>query len=384
MLHQSTPLNLNPEFPLNDNIIYLNHAAVSPWPQRTAEAVQRFAIENVTQGATHYPQWQKQEVVLREQLRDLLNAPASTDIALLKNTSEALSVVAYGLTWQAGDNIVITDQEFPSNRIVWESLQNQGVTVRQANISNITDPEASLFALVDERTRLISVSAVQYASGLRMDLEKIGIFCRNHKILFCVDAIQSLGALQFDVQAIHADFVMADGHKWMLAPEGLAVFYCKAEQREQLQLKQYGWHMIENAHNFDVKTWTVATSGKRFECGSPNMLNIHALSASLSLLTEVGMATVEEKVLDNTHYLLENLTQLPDIKILSPQEPHRYAGIVTFSHQRVEHSVLFHHLLKQGVICAQRGGGIRFSPHFYTPQEKLKQAIKYVNDCPIT
>jgi cysteine desulfurase/selenocysteine lyase len=384
MLYPSTPLNLNQEFPLNDNIIYLNHAAVSPWPQRTASTVQRFAIENVTQGSTNYLQWRKQEDVLREQLRNLLNAPAVTDIALLKNTSEALSVVAYGLTWQAGDNIVITDQEFPSNRIIWESLQNQGVTVRQAPISNRTDPEASLLALVNERTCLISVSSVQYASGLRMDLEKIGTFCRDNKILFCVDAIQSLGALQFDVQAIHADFVMADGHKWMLAPEGLAVFYCKAEQREQLQLKQYGWHMTENAYNFDVKTWTVAASGNRFECGSPNMLSIHALSASLSLLAEVGMATVEEKVLDNTRYLLETLTQLPDIQILSPQETSRYAGIVTFRHRQIESDVLFQHLLKQGVICAQRGGGIRFSPHFYTQQEKLEQAVKHVIACPIT
>ncbi len=371
-------LNFNQAFSLNKDIIYLNHAAVSPWPTRTAAAVERFAIENMAQGAKNYPQWEKKTDFLREQLRDLLNAPAASDIALLKNTSEALSVVAYGLTWQNGDNIIITDQEFPSNRIVWESLQNQGVIVRQADISKTTDPEASLFASVDKHTRLIAISAVQYASGFRMDLAKIGTFCRDNNILFCVDAIQSLGALQFDVQTIQADFVMADGHKWMCAPEGLAVFYCKAERREQLKLKQYGWHNVENLYDFEAKNWTVASDARRFECGSPNMLSIHALSASLSLLAEVGMQTIEEKVLDNTRYLTGLLTQIPDIKILSSKKESRTSGIITFCHQQIKTSTLFSHLLEQGVICAQRGGGVRFSPHFYTEREKLERAVECV------
>jgi selenocysteine lyase/cysteine desulfurase len=368
-------LNLKQEFPHHHKIIYLNHAATSPWPRRTAEVVQHFALENMTQGAKNYAQWEKTETLLREQLRELLNAPAVTDIALLKNTSEALSTVAYGLTWQKGDNIVIPQQEFPSNRIVWESLQTQGVTVRKVDLFQVPDPEAAMFAQADKKTRLIAVSSVQYAHGLRMDLAKIGTFCQDNKILFCVDAIQSLGVLQFDVQAIHADFVMANGHKWLLAPEGLAVFYCKAEQREQLQLKQYGWHNVENPLNFEAKTWTLANSASRFECGSPNMLGIHALSASISLLLEVGMETVEKQVLDNTRYLLDSLVQLPDIEILSAQKPNRYAGIVTFRHRQIETETLYYHLRKQGIICAQRGGGIRFSPHFYTPHEKLEKAV---------
>ena len=371
-------IDLEPEFPLDEKIIYLNHAAISPWPRRTAEAVQRFALENMTQGAKNYAHWEQQEQLLREQFRELLNAPAAADIALLKNTSEALSVVAYGLNWQPGDNIVITDQEFPSNRIVWESLQNQGVTVRQAPIAHADEAEVALFALVDEHTRLIAVSSVQYASGLRMDLAKIGRFCQQHEILFCVDAIQSLGALQFDVQAIKADFVMADGHKWLLGPEGVAVFYCRAALREQLQLKQYGWHMVANAKDFAAKTWRVAQDARRFECGSPNILGIQALSASLSLLLEMGMTTVEKRVLANTHLLLAGLTQIPGIEILSPQQATRYAGIVTFRHQQLATTDLFQHLLSNRVICAQRGGGVRFSPHFYLPTVKLKRAIELI------
>ncbi len=371
-------LNFNQAFSLNNDIIYLNHAAVSPWPRRTTEAVQHFAIENMTQGAKNYPQWEQRECFLREQLRDLLNAPAASDIALLKNTSEALSIVAYGLTWQRGDNIVIAAQEFPSNRIVWESLQNQGVIVHKVDISHTIDPEASLFALVDERTRLIAVSAVQYATGLRMNLTKIGLFCRDKNILFCVDAIQSLGALLFDVQAIYADFVMADGHKWMLGPEGLAVFYCRPEQRDKLQLKQYGWRMVDNPYDFEAQTWMIANDARRFECGSPNMLAIHALSASLSLLAEVGMKTVEEKVLDNTRYLTNELMLLENIQLLSPTEPSRYAGFVTFCPHKIKATTLFNQLLEQGVICTERGGGIRLSPHFYTPRYQLKQVIKYI------
>lgn len=362
------------EFPLDDSLVYLNHAAVSPWPRRTAEAVQQFAVENMTCGAKNYSTWEKKQEELREQLRSLLNAPSVTDIALLKNTSEALSVVAYGLSWKKGNNVVIPHQEFPSNRIVWESLQNQGVSVRQAVIS-MPEPEKALFAQVDEHTRLIAVSSVQYATGLRMALSQIGTFCRNHKILFCVDAIQSLGALQFDVQSIGADFVMADGHKWMLGPEGLAVFYCKAEHREQLQLNQFGWHMVENAHYFDAKTWSVARSARRFECGSPNMLGIYALNASLSLLSEVEMSTIEQKVLENSQYLMKTLAQLPDIIIITPREVERYAGIVSFRHRKIESASLHRYLYEQGILCAHRDGNIRFSPHFYTSRFHLDQAI---------
>lgn len=369
---------LDLEFPLTEDIIYLNHAAIAPWPRRTAEVVQRFAEENMRFGATHSSRWYAQVTRLREQCRQLINAPSAADIALLKNTSEALSVVAYGLNWHSGDNIVITDQEFPSNRIVWQSLADQGVSVRQVHVNS--DPEAALLAAVDERTCLIAVSSVQYATGLRMDLAKIGAFCQQQQILFCVDAIQSLGALRFDVQAIHADFVMADAHKWLLGPEGIALFYCAAERREQLQLKQFGWHMVENCHDFDNPLWTVATTARRFECGSPNMLGIHAFSASLSLFETVGMATVEQHILANSHYLINELSKNPAIELLSPLTPDRYAGIITFRHRQVATETLFDYLRQHGIICAQRGGSIRFSPHFYTQQAQLQRAVERVGE----
>jgi selenocysteine lyase/cysteine desulfurase len=306
----------------------------------------------------------------------LINAPGPHDIALLKNTSEALSVVAFGLNWEPGDNIVTTDQEFPSNRVVWEALQIQGVKLKQANLNNGQSPEDAIFSQADENTRLITVSSIQYGSGLRLNLEKIGQFCSDHDILFCVDAIQSIGAIQFDAQAIHADFVMADGHKWMLGPEGIALFYCRAELREQLKLFQYGWHMTDTFVDFDNKKWKPADSARRFECGSPNMLGIHALSASLSLLLEFGMDHIERLVLDNTQTVFNEIKASSELELLTDDTPGRFGGIVTFRHRTLSNEKLFNHLTESGVMCAQRGGGIRFSPHFYTPKEKIHQAVE--------
>jgi cysteine desulfurase/selenocysteine lyase len=366
------------EFPLDDDLIHLNHAAVAPWPKRTVDAVTRFARENLQRGSWNYPQWLLVENTLRQQLAQLINAPSSDDIALVKNTSEALSFIAAGIDWHDGENIVSSNQEFPSNRIVWQSLADQGVELRQAELSTGTSPEDALFALVDAKTRLLAISSVQYATGLRMDLERIGQFCRERQILFCVDAIQSVGAVQFDVQQIHADFVAADGHKWMLGPEGLGFFYVRPEIRNSLKLTQYGWHMIEAIGDFDLMEWRPAESARRFECGSPNMLAIHALSASLSLLLEVGMATVEEQLLANSRRLMEALQEITAVELITPFAGGRYAGIVTFRVTGHESQAIFDALQNHGVFCAHRAGGIRFSPHFYTPPQRLEAAINYL------
>ena len=368
-----------PEFPESEDLVYLNHAAVGPWPRRTCAAVQQFAEENFRQGARGYPQWLRVERALKGQLQRLVNAPAIEDIALLKNTSEALSVIAHGLSWQRGDNVVICSQEFPSNRIVWESLREYGVECRVVAIDARTaDPEALLLAATDQSTRLLSVSSVQYASGLRMDLARLGAHCHAHGVLFCVDAIQSLGVLPLDVQAIHADFVVADGHKWLLGPEGLALFYCAAEQRALLRLHQYGWHMVERHDDFDAASWAAARSARRFECGSPNMLGIHALHASLSLIEELGLDFITDNILRNSQYLFDAINNDASLELLTPTESGRFAGIVTFCSRREDSRALYARLMAHGVVCAARGGGVRFSPHFYTQSTGLERAIAWV------
>lgn len=365
------------EFDQAPGLRYLNHAAIAPWPRRASEAVARFARENVNLGASDYPAWLATERRLRERLARLLNAPSRGDIALVKNTSEALSLVAFGLDWQPGDQVVISDEEFPSNRVVWEALTDRGVEVVQASLAG-ADPEASLLAACNRRTRLLAVSAVQFGSGLRLDQTRLGQGCRARKVLFCVDAIQQIGALPFDVQRYECDFAMADGHKWMLGPEGLGVFYCRAALRPQLRLNAYGWHMLDNLGDFERRQWQPARSARRFECGSPNMLGACALEASLSLLEEVGMDEVARQLQQRVEQLHQGLAGISGVQLHSPDSPARRGGIVTFSICGQNSADIHRSLTAERTICALRGPGVRFSPHFYTSEQLIDEAVQQV------
>lgn len=369
-------MDLTSEFQQDPTLIYLNHAAVSPWPTRTTAAVKRFAEENRQIGARDYPRWRVVEDRLRERLRKLIDARSTDEIALLKSTSEGLSVIAHGLDWVPGDKVIVPQQEFPSNRIVWESLAAHGVEVQWVDLQAQDDPEAALLAAIDGRTRLMSVSSVQYDSGLRLNLVRLGLACEAAEVLFCVDAIQSLGALPLEVRKIRADFVVADGHKWMLGPEGLALFYCRRELLGKLKLHQFGWHMVEHLGDFDRHDWQPASNARRFECGSPNMLGIHALEASLSLVDELGMEFVSESILKNTGYLIDNIEIMQDkYSLITPRARDRHAGILSFKPLQEEVTDLHKRLQIQDVVCAVRGGALRLSPHFYTPRRQLEQVL---------
>ncbi|MFJ2366443.1 aminotransferase class V-fold PLP-dependent enzyme [Pseudomonas sp. NPDC087697] len=365
------------EFVQAPGLRYLNHAAVAPWPNRAATAVSRFAQENVLLGARDYSDWMALEQRLRERLTRLLNAPSTDDVALVKNTSEALSFVAFGLPWQSGDQIVISDEEFPSNRIVWEALASQGVEVVQTSLKG-DDPEGALLAACGPRTRLMSVSAVQFASGLRLDLQRLGAGCKQQNVLFCIDAIQQLGALPFDVQSYQCDFAMADGHKWLLGPEGLGVFYVRSELREQLKLHEFGWHMLEHMGDYNRTEWEPAKSARRFECGSPNMLGAMALEASLSLLEEVGMEQVAALIAERVKWLQDGLSAIPGVKLHSPLNPARRGGIFSFSIDGIDNQTVYEALKAQQVVCIPRGPGIRFSPHFYTEKRVIDETVAIV------
>ena len=368
-----TSFDWRAEFPVNDECIYLNHAAVAPWPESARKAVTEFAAENTALGASQYPQWTKVEAQLKRNLEQLIDAPQGS-VALVKNTSEALSFVAYGLDWNEGDVVVISDQEFPSNRIVWESLATKGVKVIEVSLP-YDDPESELLTAISQKPRLVSISAVQYATGLRLDIDRIGQACRNNDVLFCIDAIQAVGAQAFSVQQNLCDFAMADGHKWMLGPEGLGFFYVRPEIMEQLSVNEYGWHMVEDMGNYDVREWQLANDARRFECGSPNMLAGYALQASTELLLKAGLPQVEYAIAERIAYLKDGLSEL-DAVFANPLLEQRPSGILTFSFWGVDSSKLYKILMQSGVICANRGGGIRFSPHFHTTQEALDDAIE--------
>lgn len=365
------------EFAQAPDLRYLNHAAVGPWPKRTAAAVGKFAEENVLLGARDYPDWMKIEQRLRERLARLLNAPSTDDIALVKNTSEALSFVAFGLDWKSGDNVVISDEEFPSNRVVWEALKPQGVDVVQVSLKG-DDPEGALLAACGPRTRLLSISSVQFATGTRLNVERLGHGLKQLGVLFCIDAIQHIGALPFDVQASQCDFAMADGHKWMCSPEGLGVFYCRAALRPNLKLHAFGWHMLEHSGDYGRHDWQPAASAQRFECGSPNTLGAMALDASLSLLEEVGMERVGNAVLERVKWLEEGLSAISGVQLHSSREAKRRSGILTFSIDGLQANTVWQQLMQNQVVCLPRGPGIRFSPHFYTQSRVIEETLAIV------
>lgn len=369
-------------FQLDQDIVHLNHAAVAPWPVVTGEAVVAFANENMAIGSQNYARWMQTEQQLKHKLALLINAKSTDEIALLKNTSEGLSLIAQGLTFQAGDNIVIPAEEFPSNKVVWQALQSKAVQLRLIPVQDIENPEQALIDAIDTNTRLLSCSSVQYARGLQLKLKTIGQACWQNQTLFCVDAIQSLGAIYFDAQDCFADFVVADGHKWMCGPEGTALFYCRKDIQPQLQLRQHGWHMLKNAFDFSQQSDAIeiAEGAQRFESGSPNMLGIAALNASLGLLLEIGIKEIQSAVISNAKYLITQLQAQANIKLLTPLEPGRYAGIVSFQKDLVDNMKLYQQLQDNNVICAYRGDGIRFSPHFYTTTQQMDKALAIVAD----
>lgn len=367
------------EFPLDTGLCYLNHAAIGPWPRRTAQAVAAFAQQNMTRGGSDYPEWLTVEKRLRERLARLINAQDPADIALVQNTSEGLSIISQGLDWQDGDEVIGFAGDFCSNQMVWQALEDRGVRYRAVDLQHVTDPEQALIDAFSPHTRLLAVSSVHFATGYRFDLGRLSEACARNGILFSVDAIQSLGAQSFDLDETPADFVVAGGHKWLLSAEGLGFMYCRPTLREQLSLHRFGWAMREAPYGFETDDWSAAHSARRFEAGTPNMLGIHAMDATLSLFEELGMAFVEERLAQNIAYLEESIGGLPGTQQITPADPAKRAGIFTFRHSRIEGAKLHAALMQNDVICSPRAGGIRLAPHFYTSRNVLEEAISVIH-----
>lgn len=370
------PQAIAQQFPILRQGLYFNHAAVGPWPRCTAEAVQAFAEENLRFGSANYREWFGREKELRRQLARLTGASSDDDIALLKNTTEGICTVAFGLDWRSGQNIVLPAGEFPSNRLPWLAQAAHGVEIREVDIRGAEHAETALIDAMDRNTRLLAVSAVQWNDGFRLNLEELGEICSRRNILFFVDAIQQLGALPLDVEACRADFLAADGHKWLLAPEGIAAFYCRESARPQLALQQEGWHMFDHPWLFDRSDWTPSASARRFEAGSPNSVGQAALLASVGLLLDHGMDRVGGRVLENSEFLFRGLSAIPGVAVTSRPEPVRRSGIVSFRHDGIPPGDLHRALTSAGVSCVVRGDSIRLSPHFYQGEEQLGEFLR--------
>lgn len=375
--HERIQSILAGQFVAAENHFYLNHAAISPWPLCATEAVKAFADENNHRGPEDYKNWVARESHLRRDLADLLNAGSPSDIALLKNTTEGICCVAYGLAIQAGDNIITPCDEFPSNSLPWLAQVDRGAEIRLVDIRAAEDAEAALIEAMDERTRILAVSAVQWTDGFRLDLQRLGQACRQRNVLFFVDAIQQLGALQLDVTAAAIDFLAADAHKWLLGPEGVAVFYSTARAREQLRLLQVGWHALENHWSFGSNTQLTSTA-RRFEAGSPNSLGQVAMQASLQMLLEAGVQQVEQRVLENTDNLINGLKQIRKVEIISRQDSARRSGIVSFRHAAKPVRDFHEELQAMGLNGSLRNAAIRLSPHFYQGDAVMQEVLQRI------
>ena len=368
------------QFPSLDDMVYVNHAAISPWPQVCCQAVQDFAAENCARGPMQAGLWLQREKALRKRVGKMLNASSVKDIAFLKNTTEGICMVANGVDWQAGDNIVSPREEFISNRIAWEVLQQRGVELRRVATRDSDDPEGRLLDAMDARTRVLTASSVRWDDGFRLDLERLGRGCRSGSALFFVDAIQQFGALRMDVQACRIDAFCAGAHKWQMGPEGIAVFYCNENTRRSLFLSQHGWRMLDNPYRYARPDLEPSATARRFEAGSPNTVGQAALHASLGLLSDIGLDEVQARVLNNTHRLIEGISAVPGLQLQSDHEPKRRSGIVSLKSLNTETETLRRRLARLKVYVAVRGDAIRLSPHFYQDGPAIEKLLNALED----
>lgn len=370
---------LNALFPVVERHRWLNHAAISAWPTPVIEATRAFVEENAQQGALNYDSWMAKEDQLRTLIAQFINAPDDDDISLVRNTSEALNIIAQGIKWQAGDEVIFPANEFPSNKLPWERLVKQGVKPVAVSLDHKA-PEESLIQAMGAKTRLLAVSSVQFDTGLRLDLGKLSEACRTHGAMLSVDAIQHLGALPLDVQSHGIDFLVCGTHKWLMAPEGMGFLWTRKEAREGMDVALPGWRMYDDPFNFCRTEWTPPLSGKRFETGTVNMFGIHGLAAALQLLQQLDPQQTGEALLDRTDHLVQSLQQLEDIQLITPIHRHQRAGIVCLLAHHLDAEKMVTRLAEENIHIAKRGKNLRISPHFYTPFEHIDAFLERLSD----
>lgn len=376
------PIDVDPirkaEFPVTEKFLYLNHAGVSPIPARSAEAGMRLLRQFRDEGAFRLRQWQEIAQEARGRFARMISA-SPEEIAFIKNTSEGLSFIAAGFPWKEGDNLVTANVEFPANVYPWMRLRSRNVEVRMVAAREGCVRKEDLFAACDGKTRLISLSSVEFANGYRNDLPAIGEFCQKKGIFFCVDAIQSLGVLPIDVQSYGIDSLSADGHKWLLSPEGIGGFYISRDVMEMVEPVILGWHSVQNRFDFENYDFRLSTDARRFEPGSFNTVGLAAFNASLELLLSIGTDRIWERVRRLTEGAIDTALRR-GYEILSPRHPEERSGIVTFRIPGADPHALWKSLLARNAVCSPRAGGIRVSPHFYNTPEEIARFFEILGE----
>ncbi|MEN3332787.1 MAG: cysteine desulfurase / selenocysteine lyase [Blastocatellia bacterium] len=361
-------------FPVTEKYIYLNHAAVSPLSTRVRQAMSRLIDDVTLNGSANYAEWLEVYERGRAAAALLVNARPS-EIAFMRNTSDAISAVANGLAWRNGDNIVTTGVEFPANVYPWMRIaEKHNVTIKKALEHEGRIDADELLALVDQRTRVVTLSWVQFASGFRSAIQHIGRFCRERGVLFFVDAIQGLGGLQLDVERDAVDAFAADAHKYLLGPEGIAVMYISERVLDQIEPTVVGWTSVKHWEDYLDYQLDYQEGARRFECGTLNTVGVYGITAAIDLFLEVGPATIEAHLLGLSDYLAERLSD-KGYNVVSSRQAGETSGIVCCTHPRHTPSTLYHHLRERNIFTAPRVGRLRISSHFYNTRDDIDALI---------
>jgi selenocysteine lyase/cysteine desulfurase len=361
-------------FPITEQYVYLNHASVSPLSYLARDSMSTMLDGVARHGARKAEEWDRIQTSTRLAAAKLVNAEAR-QIAFVRNTSEALSIVANGIDWKLGDNVVSPAVEFPANVYPWARISTAyGVQLRlQPEIGGRIEME-DLLSLVDERTRVVTVSWVQFASGQRLDIRRIGQFCREREILFVVDAVQGLGAFELDVIRDYVDVFASAAHKFLLGPKGIALLYLSDWALERVHPTVIGWTAVENYRDYLTHDLTLRDGAVRFEGGSLNEVGICGLGAAIELLLPAGPQRIEQYLLALRLDLIERLSER-GYRIVSPGQLGDASAIIVCCHPDFPADRVCSQLDSQNIITSARLGRLRIAPHFYNTVADVEALI---------
>jgi selenocysteine lyase/cysteine desulfurase len=362
-------------FPITERAIYLNHAAVSPPPSPTIRAIESQLRDVSENGSLNYRSWIATKERARTLLANLLGAKPE-QVAFMRNTSDGLSTVANGLQWRTGDNLVTFRQEFPSNIYPWLRLRDAlGVEVRMCEERNGRVDLSELAGLIDQRTRLVAISHVQFASGFRTNLEKLGPVVRRHDALLVVDTIQSLGVIPLDVDREYVDVAAGACHKWLLTPEGLGYLYLSDRARERIQPTLVGWVSVPNPEDYGNFEQGWNRGSLAWETGTVPTSLFYGLEASLKLLTDVGTAQIASYLEALTDHLCERFSA-GNYETVSSRDAGEKSQIVCLRHRgQLTAMELYAHLRQHKIITAPRGDRLRIAPHLYNTTAEIDELV---------
>jgi len=357
------------QFPVTRNLVYLNHAAVAPLCKPASDAMKHLADDACCWGSFHYDQWMACYDGFRAAAAKLIHADPG-EIAITKNTSEGIATVQMGLDWKAGDRVVAFEEEFPANFFPWKRLAARGVEI---DWLSIYDPLEKIDKAA-RGARLLAISFVNYLSGHRVDLSAIGNICHKHGCFYFVDAIQGLGVFPIDVRAMHIDALAADGHKWLLGPEGCAVLYVRQEVQDQIEPVEFGWTNIAGYNDYACRDMALRQDAGRYEPGTLNTIGCYGLRASMEFVLEVGVENVGPAVLANTAALAEGALH-KGYRLMIERPEASASGIVSMQKEGVDSRLVVKRLRDAGITSAPRQGWVRVSPHFYNNDEDIARFL---------